>query len=184
MDAEPSIICGVPGGPNVRMRIVAAITVALYVLGLPLTFGLFLLRNRTAVRADQTLRERGEGDSVLTNPNIKARSQPSHSSLSSPSSSHSLSCSCCFSSSSHSFRPPGPSFNSLISVLYSVRPVLPLPFGVCTTCTLRSLRACLCWGASSSVAGTRRSTRTSVQTLLLGNWCSSSVSSVVHAMGA
>ena len=29
MDAEPSIVCGVPGGPNARMRVVAALTIVL-----------------------------------------------------------------------------------------------------------------------------------------------------------
>jgi hypothetical protein len=32
MDAEPSILCGASGGPNARMRAVAALTIVLYVL--------------------------------------------------------------------------------------------------------------------------------------------------------
>jgi hypothetical protein len=71
MDAEPSIICSVPGGPNARMRVVAAVTLVVYILGLPLALGAFLWRNRVAVRSDQLLRECGEGDSVLTNAHIK-----------------------------------------------------------------------------------------------------------------
>jgi hypothetical protein len=71
MDAEPSIVCGVPGGPNARMRVVAAITIVGFVLGVPAAFAVFLLRNRVAVRLDQRLRERGEGDSTLTNPHIQ-----------------------------------------------------------------------------------------------------------------
>ena len=31
MDAEPSILCGVPGGPNARMRVVAVLTIVVYV---------------------------------------------------------------------------------------------------------------------------------------------------------
>jgi hypothetical protein len=73
MDAEPSILCGVPGGPNARMRAVAAVTIVLYILGLPAAFAGFLWRNRAAVRADQRLREKGEGDSALTNPHIQVR---------------------------------------------------------------------------------------------------------------
>jgi hypothetical protein len=123
MDAEPSIVCGVPGGPNARMRAVAALTIVLYVstsnnsdlalrlaaaivrvavaavcsrwyifasclwqlyrgragcarryvLGLPAAFGLFLWRHRVHVRSDQLLRERGEGDSALTNAHIQVR---------------------------------------------------------------------------------------------------------------
>ena len=71
MDAEPSIVCGVPGGPNARMRVAAALTIVAFVLGLPSIFGVFLYRNRHAVRVDQSLRERGEGDSALTNPHIQ-----------------------------------------------------------------------------------------------------------------
>jgi hypothetical protein len=71
MDAEPSIVCGVPGGPNARMRVAAALTIVAFVLGLPSIFGVFLYRNRHAVWVDQSLRERGEGDSALTNPHIQ-----------------------------------------------------------------------------------------------------------------
>jgi hypothetical protein len=42
-----------------------------YVIGLPVMFGAFLWRNRAAVCADQALRERGEGDSALTNANFQ-----------------------------------------------------------------------------------------------------------------
>ena len=42
-----------------------------YVLGLPCAYTLFLWRNREKVRQDQCLRERGEGDSALTNPHIQ-----------------------------------------------------------------------------------------------------------------
>jgi hypothetical protein len=44
-----------------------------YVLGLPAAFGLFLWRHRVQVRSDQLLRERGEGDSTLTNAHIQVR---------------------------------------------------------------------------------------------------------------
>jgi hypothetical protein len=71
MDAEPSIVCGTPGGAHVRMKAVAYLTIAVYIIGLPTFFAGFLWKNWAAVQADQRLRERGEGDSVLTNPNIK-----------------------------------------------------------------------------------------------------------------
>jgi hypothetical protein len=71
MDAEPSIICGVPGGANARMRHVATATIVVYILGLPAAFAMFLWRNRVAIRVDQRLREKGEGDSMLTNAHIK-----------------------------------------------------------------------------------------------------------------
>lgn len=72
MDAEPSILCGTPAaGPNARMRAVAAITIVVYVLGLPVSLAVFLWRNRVALLSDQRLRERGEGDSALTNPHVK-----------------------------------------------------------------------------------------------------------------
>jgi hypothetical protein len=46
-----------------------------YVLGLPALLGVFLWRHKAAVRADQTLRERGEGDSPLTNANYQVRAE-------------------------------------------------------------------------------------------------------------
>lgn len=116
MDSEPSIVCGVPGGPNARMRAVAILTIIMYaqqegaawggshrvqscrshmtrlplqvrpvttrvvlyacvryVLGLPAAFSLFLWRKRVEVRSDQLLRERGEGDSALTNAHVQVR---------------------------------------------------------------------------------------------------------------
>jgi hypothetical protein len=42
-----------------------------YVLGLPAAFGVFLWRHRVEIRSDQLLRERGEGDSALTNAHIQ-----------------------------------------------------------------------------------------------------------------
>ncbi len=73
MDAEPSIECGVPHGPNARMRPVAMLSIAWFVLGLPTTFSVFLWWNRDAVQEDQRLRERGEGDTALTNPHFQVR---------------------------------------------------------------------------------------------------------------
>ena len=49
----------------------AVICARRYVLGLPAIFGLFLWRHRVEVRSDQLLRERGEGDSALTNAHIQ-----------------------------------------------------------------------------------------------------------------
>jgi hypothetical protein len=71
MDADPSIPCSPSGGPNARMRSVAAVSIVGFVLGLPAAFAAFLWRNWVAVRADQTLRERGEGETALTNPHFQ-----------------------------------------------------------------------------------------------------------------
>jgi hypothetical protein len=59
------------------MRVVAIATMVIYVLGLPATFVIFLWRNRRVIEVDQRLRERGEGDSALTNPHIQVRVQHS-----------------------------------------------------------------------------------------------------------
>ncbi len=73
MDADPSIECGVPGGPNARMRPIAMLCIAWFVLGLPIAFSAFLWWNREAVREDQRMRERGEGDTAFTNPHFQVR---------------------------------------------------------------------------------------------------------------
>ncbi len=73
MEAEPSIICGLPHGPHARMKSVASICFVLWVIGIPAAVGLFLLLTRRTVLADQRLREAGEGDSVLSNPNFAFR---------------------------------------------------------------------------------------------------------------
>ena len=73
MDSNPDLECGVPGSPNARMRVVAAITIVLYIVGLPVSFLVFLWTHWAAVGVDQRLRQRGEGDTALTNPYIKVR---------------------------------------------------------------------------------------------------------------
>ncbi len=73
MDAEPSIVCGVPGGPHARMKAVAGLMLVFFVLGVPAAFGGFLVYYRHNITADQTLRAVGEGDSALTNPDIDIR---------------------------------------------------------------------------------------------------------------
>jgi hypothetical protein len=70
MDAEPSIVCS-GTGPHGRMRIAAVVTITGYCLGAPVAMGLFLWRHRGQVAFDQRLREKGEGDSALTNPCIQ-----------------------------------------------------------------------------------------------------------------
>ena len=73
MEADPSILCDVPGGPHARMKAVAAVMMAVFVVGVPTSFALILFLYRNEIRADQLLRERGEGDSALTNPNFRTR---------------------------------------------------------------------------------------------------------------
>ncbi len=74
MDAEPSIVCDAPGGgPHRRMKVVASIVVALFVVGVPALMAVVLYRNRRAIIDDQKLRQKGEGDTRLTNDNITTR---------------------------------------------------------------------------------------------------------------
>ena len=73
MDAEPSIVCGVPGGPHARMALVGGLTLLVFAIGVPIAFGSFRVVNRGRVQADQRLRVRAQGDSALTNPNIQLR---------------------------------------------------------------------------------------------------------------
>ena len=72
MDAEPSIVCDGTGA-NGRMRIVSAIMIVGFAIGVPAAFGVFLLLHKDQVYADQCLRQLGEGDTDLTNPNIRIR---------------------------------------------------------------------------------------------------------------
>jgi hypothetical protein len=51
MDAEPSIVCGSDTGPHRTLVTVAAVSIVLYVLGVPSIFLAILLRNRVQVRA-------------------------------------------------------------------------------------------------------------------------------------
>jgi hypothetical protein len=69
MDAEPSILCNNTGAHG-RMRAVAAVTMLLYVLGVPAAFAAFLAARRVQVRSDQLLRQRGEGDRCVEAPAV------------------------------------------------------------------------------------------------------------------
>ena len=71
--AEPSILCGVPGGPQSRMKTVAVVAMVFFVLGVPIAFGCTLMYNAAAITADQYMRVWGEGESALTNPHIHIR---------------------------------------------------------------------------------------------------------------
>jgi hypothetical protein len=73
MESEPTVICDTTVGQYARMRAVAAITILVYILGLPTALTVFLLRSWRVVQLDQRLRERGEGDSQLTNPHFRFR---------------------------------------------------------------------------------------------------------------
>ncbi len=73
LEAEPTVLCNTAVGPYARMRAVAAVEVVVYVLGLPAALAVFLVRNWRKVQQDQRLRERGEGDSALTNPHFHFR---------------------------------------------------------------------------------------------------------------
>ncbi len=72
MDADPFIRCDYTGTHR-RLAAVGAASIVVYGVGIPLTFGLIILRNRAAIVADQAMRIEGTGDSILTNPNIYIR---------------------------------------------------------------------------------------------------------------
>jgi hypothetical protein len=71
--ADPSIRCGVTVGPHARMRAAGGAMLALFTVGVPVLFAVLLFHNRAAIVADQRLRQRGEGDSIMTNPHIRVR---------------------------------------------------------------------------------------------------------------
>ena len=73
MDADPTIQCHVPSGPHARMLSVAYFMVFAFGLGVPASFGVILFWNRAAIEADQRMREKGQGDSLITNPHIRVR---------------------------------------------------------------------------------------------------------------
>ena len=73
MDADPCIVCGQRGGSHERMQLVAGLMLALYAVGIPCLFGFILLRHRTGIQYDQLLRQKGEGDTALTNPYLFLR---------------------------------------------------------------------------------------------------------------
>jgi hypothetical protein len=72
MVTNPSIICDNQGSHR-RMRAMAVLSVLLFILGVPGAFGAILYRHRQAIVDDQLMRERGEGDSALTNRNLDIR---------------------------------------------------------------------------------------------------------------
>ena len=73
MDADPTIQCNVPAGPHARMLAVGYFMVLAFGLGVPTAFGALLFVNRAAITADQRMRERGLGDTLITNPHVRLR---------------------------------------------------------------------------------------------------------------
>ncbi len=57
------------------MRIVGALMITLFVVGIPLGFAALLVYHRVEIVADQTMRERGQGATALTNPNLATRNR-------------------------------------------------------------------------------------------------------------
>jgi hypothetical protein len=55
------------------MQVVAVCTLLVYAAGMPAALGVFVLAFRDVIKQDQALRERGEGDSALTNPHFHFR---------------------------------------------------------------------------------------------------------------
>lgn len=73
LESDPSVLCGVPGGPHERLVPLALLSLLVYGCGIPLLIAVSLFVNRHAIHADQALRARGEGDNFLTNPNYATR---------------------------------------------------------------------------------------------------------------
>jgi hypothetical protein len=73
LESEPTVLCNASSGSYARMRAVAVVCVLVYVLGLPAALTVLLARTWRKVQLDQRLRERGEGDSQLTNPHFHFR---------------------------------------------------------------------------------------------------------------
>jgi hypothetical protein len=62
-----------PGGVQESLKPAAGLSIAVYTIGLPLTFLFILLNHRHAIFADQTLRMANAGSSEATNPNFHIR---------------------------------------------------------------------------------------------------------------
>ena len=73
LNADPSIKCSQSDATYATMSRLGAVSVAVYGVGLPVTFAYFLWKHRDAITADQQLRVKGEGETSLTNPNISIR---------------------------------------------------------------------------------------------------------------
>ncbi len=73
MTAEPSILCSTSDPSYLRMRAVGGLSLVVYGVGLPLLFARLLHVHGAAIVADQELRARDEGETFLTNPNIRIR---------------------------------------------------------------------------------------------------------------
>jgi hypothetical protein len=57
----------------VAIGIAQALTMLLYVIGLPVAFAAILVKHRVGIRFDQSLKQKGEGDTSLTNPYLHLR---------------------------------------------------------------------------------------------------------------
>ncbi len=66
LNAEPSIKCTHDDPAFTRMRAIGIVSIILYGAGLPCLFAYFLFKHRHAIRADQILRAKGEGETSLT----------------------------------------------------------------------------------------------------------------------
>ena len=73
MQAEPSVRCDLPGGAHDTILPWSKVALAVYGLGIPVMFAVILFMNHKAIKADQELRARGEGDIPANNPNIRVR---------------------------------------------------------------------------------------------------------------
>lgn len=65
--------CAQAHGTQASMKPAAILSLLLYTAGLPLSFLAILVRYRSQISADQSLRQRNLGDSPATNPNFYIR---------------------------------------------------------------------------------------------------------------
>jgi hypothetical protein len=69
-------VCGSPlqvGGVQESLKPAAALSIVVYMVGLPVTFFAILLKYRVGIRADQTLRVASDGNTAASNPNLHIR---------------------------------------------------------------------------------------------------------------
>jgi hypothetical protein len=73
LDADPSVVCNLPGGVQQAMKPAAALSLVVYTVGLPIAFLSILVVHRTAIFRDQTLRQSNLGDAPESNPDYFVR---------------------------------------------------------------------------------------------------------------
>lgn len=73
LDIEPAMECSLNDPTYQWLFPLAVLSLIVYVVGIPLSFGIILYRFRHEIKADQTLRIQGLGGSRRSNPNYDVR---------------------------------------------------------------------------------------------------------------